>query len=530
MSDWVTQNLDAEMIRRIAFLKACNESLELRSLVLEKCKRDIFFWTDNFVFTSDPRNLGIGPVVFPFLLWDKQREYIRWRQGLVETMQWGIIAKSRDSGISWANCVHQCHFFLFEDNYQGAFASKKQASVDSLSNIDSLLEKCRFLIRFSPAWIRPKSMALNFMRLINHDRNNTIIGEVGDNAGRGGRSLLFDWDECAFSDRAEAIVAALSNTTKTLIRTSTPNGSGNSFARDYQNGIIPRFTFHWKQDPRKNRWEHPDGRTGQGYDAPLGAVYPWYEKEKTRYDPVVIAAELDIDFSSSIEGVVIPAEWVQAAIDFPIILHNFDLQAGLDVATEGKDRTVMIEVDGRCKVTLIETWAGQNTTETSFRAIQLCHDRRIELLNFDVIGVGAGVAGVLQTTPNLRFKFRGISGSESPSDYYWQGEERYSKDKFYNRRAELWWQMRQRFFKTWEMRNGINQHPETELISIPNHDMLVTQLSQPLHTFASNGKLLIESKIDMKKRGVKSPDFADALCYALARDEKPKFVQTSVSW
>jgi phage terminase large subunit len=60
--------------------------------------------------------------------------------------------------------------------------------------------------------------------------------------------------------------------------------------------------------------------------------------------------------------------------------------------------------------------------------------------------------------------------------------------------------------------------------------MLVTQLSQPLHTFASNGKLLIESKIDMKKRGVKSPDFADALCYALARDEKPKFVQTSVSW
>jgi phage terminase large subunit len=524
-------NIEAEMLRRVKLLKQCNESLEFRSLVLEKCRRDVLWWIDNFVFTSDPRNLGIGPVVFPFVLWSKQRDYIRWRRDLVTNREWGIIAKSRDSGISWLNTVDQMHYWLFERNYQGGFASQKAPSVDALGSIDSLLEKCRFICRFAPGWMRPGSSALNYMRLVNNDRNNIIVGKVGDNLGRGDRALVFDLDEAGFVEQADSKIAALSNTTQTLIRTSTPNGSGNNFARDYQAGIIPRFTFHWKEDPRKNRWVVSDtGETGQGRDAPLGATYPWYEKEKTRYDPVKIAAELDIDFSSSVEGVVIPAEWVQAAIDFPIILHNFDLQAGLDVATEGKDRTVLIEVDGRCKVSLIETWAGQNTTETSFRAIQLCHDRKVQLLNFDVIGVGAGVAGVMQTTPNLRFKFRGISGSESPSDYYWQGEERYSKDKFYNRRAELWWQMRQRFFKTWEMRNGINQHPETELISIPNHDMLVTQLSQPLHTFASNGKLLIESKIDMKKRGVKSPDFADALCYALARDEKPKFVQTSVSW
>ena len=524
-------NLEAEMLRRIKLLKQCNQSLELRSLVLERCRRDIFFWIDNFVFTSDPRNLGIGPVVFPFLLWEKQREYVKWRQGLVENMQWGIIAKSRDSGISWLNCVHHSHFFLFARDFQGAMASKKAQSVDSLSNIDSLLEKCRFVIRYSPEWMRPRVMLLNYMRLINSDRNNIIIGEVGENCGRGGRSLVFDLDESAFLPHSEKILAALSNTTKSLIRTSTPNGSGNSFARDYQNGIIPRFTFHWKQDPRKNRWVVPDtGETGQGEDAPIGAIYPWYEAEKTRYDPVTMAAELDIDFSSSVEGCVIPAKWVEAAVNFPIILHNFNLQAGLDVATEGKDRTVFIEVDGRCKVTLIETWAGQNTTVTANKAIEFCHSRQVQHLNFDVVGVGAGVAGVLQTSQNLRFSFRGISGAESPSDYYWSGEERSSKDKFYNRRAELWWEMRQRFFKTWEVRNGIAKHPETELISIPNDDRLITQLSQPLHTFASNGKLLIESKIDMKKRGIKSPDFADALCLALAQDYKPGFAVSQVSW
>jgi phage terminase large subunit len=340
MSDWVTPDLPPLLIRRITFLKACNESLELRSLVLEKCRRDVLWWVDNFVFTSDPRNLGIGPVVFPFVLWSKQRDYLQWRRGLVADLNWGIIAKSRDSGISWCNVVDQVHYWLFHEDYQGAFGSKDAIAVDSLGSINSLLEKCRFVIRFCPGWIRPQNMALNHKRLLNIDRNNSIVGEVGDNIGRGGRSKVFDLDEAAFIERANGVVAALSSNTQSLIRTSTPNGSGNNFARDYQGGVIPRFTFHWKEDPRKNRWVHPDGRTGKGHDAPLGATYPWYEKEKTRCDPVTVAAELDISFSSSVEGVVIPAEWVQAAIDFPIILHNFDLQAGLDVATEGKDRTV----------------------------------------------------------------------------------------------------------------------------------------------------------------------------------------------
>lgn len=530
MSDWVTPDLKPLMLQRITLLKQCNESLELRSLVLERCRRDVLWWIDNFVFTSDPRNLGIGPVVFPFVLWSKQREYIQWRRGLVADLKWGIIGKSRDSGISWCNTVDQDHYWLFSNDYQGAFGSKDAIAVDSLGSINSLLEKCRFVIRFCPAWMRPRRMLLNHKRLLNLDRNNSIVGEVGDNIGRGGRSKVFDLDEAAFIERQDGVIAALSSNTQTLIRTSTPNGSGNNFARDYQNGVIPRFTFHWKYDPRKNRWVHPDGSTGKGHDAPIGAVYPWYEQEKTRYDPIIIASELDINFSASIEGVVIPAEWVQAAVNFPIILHNFNLQAGVDIASEGKDRTVFIEVDGRCKVTLVEVWPGQRSTQTANKTIEICHNRNIEHLNYDVIGIGDGFAGTLESAQNLRFSFRGISGSESVSDRYIQAEQRYAKDKFYNRRAELWWEMRERFFKTWEVRNGIAQHPETELISIPNEGMLISQLSQPLRKFANNGKILIESKIEMKKRGIKSPDYADALCYALAQDYKPGFAVSSVSW
>ena len=54
----------------------------------------------------------------------------------------------------------------------------------------------------------------------------------------------------------------------------------------------------------------------------------------------------------------------------------------------------------------------------------------------------------------------------------------------------------------------------SELISIPNNPELIMQLSQPTVKYSSNGKLLIESKEDLKKRGLSSPDMADSLAYS----------------
>ncbi len=63
--------------------------------------------------------------------------------------------------------------------------------------------------------------------------------------------------------------------------------------------------------------------------------------------------------------------------------------------------------------------------------------------------------------------------------------------------------------------NGINYEID-ELISIPDHPELIAQLSLPLHFYTETGKIQIESKKDMQKRGVASPDFADALVLAFA--------------
>jgi hypothetical protein len=98
-----------------------------------------------------------------------------------------------------------------------------------------------------------------------------------------------------------------------------------------------------------------------------------------------------------------------------------------------------------------------------------------------------------------------------------------SKERFRNLRAELWWLLRCRFEKahshTLYLAGNADgaQFPDEEMISIPNHPALIAQLSTPLYHYTETGKIQIESKRDMQKRGIASPDFADALTLAFAR-------------
>jgi phage terminase large subunit len=59
-------------------------------------------------------------------------------------------------------------------------------------------------------------------------------------------------------------------------------------------GQDSRFTFSWRQDPRK------------GED--------WYRKQAETLDPVTLAGEVDIDYRGSVEGQLIPSAWIFAAI------------------------------------------------------------------------------------------------------------------------------------------------------------------------------------------------------------------------
>ena len=522
VDNWIRSDLKDIMFERYKLLERCNHDLEFRQLVLERCRRDVIFWINNFVFTSDPRNAAHNaPVTIPFVLYPKQEEYILWRRECLTNRKWGLIAKSRDMGISVCNIVDQTHHWLFDQEYQGSFASRKEMLVDRLSDPSSLFQKIRAVLRTLPKWMLPTKYFDGYMKIINEDNGSSIVGEAGSQIGRGNRVLCLDWDECCFTLNQSSIISALSQTTDCVIRTSTPNVSGDPFDIDYHSGNFPVFMFHWKDDLRKNKWVTSEGFSGVGSDSPIGAVYPWYEEQKTKLDELTIAREIDIDFASSQEGICIPAKWVQSAVEFNFIMSSYKLQAGLDVGTEvGKDKTVLTIVDGGNKVIHIESWQGLNTTQTAYRAIEICHKFNVDSLVYDADGVGFGVSATLQNTSNLRFRVKAFHGGSSPSGNFYPVENKSAKDKFYNRRAELYHLLSIRFQKTYETRNNIKIHPTEECISIPNHPQLISELSMLTMRYHENGKMILQPKKELAR----SPDFADSLVMASANESTNNFM------
>ena len=81
-------------------------------------------------------------------------------------------------------------------------------------------------------------------------------------------------------------------------------------------------------------------------------------------------------------------------------------------------------------------------------------------------------------------------------------------DKFANLRAEMWWNMAQ-----WVKKSG----------QLATHAQMQADLIGPTYGFSdTTGRMLIESKEDMKKRGVPSPNFGDALAITFARKIMPQ--------
>jgi phage terminase large subunit len=479
--------------RRVKLHEDSRDNTELQQRILKEIKNNPAKFINDWAWTYDPRR---KPSTIPFNLFPKQVEYINWLSDRVEGKQSGLVAKSRDAGLSWLCVVFAVHLWLFHPGSKITFGSRKADLVDKLGDPDSIFEKFRMVLKSLPKWMLPRNYTDGWLKIINQDNGSAITGEGGRSMGRGGRSSIYFLDEFAFVDGADRVDAAVSENSEVRIYVSTPNGPGNAFAKKYFSGAYPIFRIHWTDDPRKG----PE----------------WYAIRKAQLDPVILAQEIDIDFNASIEGVTIPTAWVQAAIALSLDVSGGIRSAGLDIADEGANVNVMICRQGPI-VETVEAWRDGNTTQTAYKARSLAQQEYVNVLNYDCVGVGAGVGGTLKSIDKLPFTINGVNGGDSPSDRKWDNfDGRSSKEIFRNLRAELWWLIRQRFERTYEHVNGIANHPSEDLISIPNHPELIAQLSLCLWHFNDSGQIVIESKKDMKKRGISSPDYADALIYAFA--------------
>jgi phage terminase large subunit len=456
------------------------------------------YWVNHWAWTYDPRR---SPAAMPFDLWPRQAEFIRWLEERERARESGLAEKSRDVGFTWLCAAYALHRWLFVPGSKITFGSRKEALVDQKGNPDCIFEKIRMIQQRLPAWMMPVGFGKlhdNHLRITNPVNGNSITGEAGDNMGRGGRSSLYFKDEAAFIERPQLVEAAVSQNTDVCIDVSTPNGVGNPFHTKRMSGAVPVFTFHWRDDPRKD-------------DA-------WYEKQRRTLDPIVVAQEIDIDYSASLEGIIIPRGWIEPALHQALYDNERGaIVIGGDVAEAGRDKSSAVVREGRNVLHLAE-WHDPDGSLSAGRFIEIAlqQEKRLEAwhklyLMIDAIGVGAGTVGALRNYVKDNGKSQWVVvgvkvSSESP-------DAKCSKLK-----DALWWRMRDWF--------DAEEPAITAEAPDALRNKLVNELSTPTYTVNSRGLIQVESKDDMKRRGVPSPNLADALMHTFWSEQikaaKPK--------
>jgi hypothetical protein len=165
---------------------------------------------------------------------------------------------------------------------------------------------------------------------------------------------------------------------------------------------------------------------------------------------------------------------------------------GVDVARYGDDKSVIFPVAGLQAYTPM-VYSGLNNIELAGKVIEAINEFKPDYVRIDA-GRGEGVIDYLRS---MRYRVTEVNFGASPqSDYY------------ANSRAEMWHGIRK-----WMDRGGC----------IPAIPQLINELSAPTYKFGLSNRMTIESKEQLRKRGLSSPDMADALALAVGLELRKPF-------
>ena len=193
------------------------------------------------------------------------------------------------------------------------------------------------------------------------------------------------------------------------------------------------------------------------------------------------------------ENAIMGRSLVESAIGRDVEATNVLPVWGIDIARMGSDRCALCKRKGNVITEPIKFWSGKDLMETvgiivaEFESTPY-KERPSEIL-IDSIGLGAGVVDRLV---EIDLPARGINVAESSS----------MSDRYMRLRDELWFKCREWF--------------EQKDVLMPDQDELVNELTAVQYEILSSGKFKVESKEQMKKRGYRSPDIADALMLTFA--------------
>jgi len=420
-----------------------------------------------------------------------------------------LVLKGRQQGLS---TLIQARFFhkVITRRGQKAFILTHEAEATK-----NLFEMTKRYYETLPEGLCPEADRSSSKELrFNQFDSGYSVGTAGNKSvGRSQTIQLFHGSEVAYWPDAEAhtkgVMEAVSNEPGTeIILESTANGIGNLFHQmwmaaksgqsEYQAIFVPWF---WQREYTTHLVE------GFRLDDEESALLDFYGSQGLTLEHIAwrrlkINSSKDIDaakerfyseypmsaeeaFRNPIDNVFINAKYVMRArrndvrSDTPLII-------GVDPAISDKDKTAIIRRRGRQAYGL-ETFRNYNTMEIAGRLAAIIRQESPAKVYIDCIGVGAGVVDRLQELGYTMVE--GINVGRSANN----------KERYANLRAELWDSM-----KDWLYQNELP-------VQIPDDDELHGALCSLGFKYRSNEQLLIESKDDLRARGMPSPDEADAL-------------------
>lgn len=423
-----------------------------------------------------------------------------------------IVLKGRQQGMSTMIGARFCHRVITARGMKAFILTHEQEATTNLFEITK-----RYIDNL-PSGLCPKPDASAANKLyFNSFDSGYAVGTAGNKAvGRSQTIQLLHASEVAYwphpEDHAKGVMQAVSRENGTeIIIESTANGMGNYFHRVWQSAMqgdseyLAIFVpWYWQEEYRAPlnkdvEWDDEELSLLDAYG--LDGLTPehlmWRRLKIAEFsnDPDIGVLSFKAEypftweesFRSPVENAYINSIMVTKARRTRVESDdNLALIIGVDPAIGDNDRTAVIRRRGR-KAYNLQTWKNHNTMETAGKLCNIIDEEKPNFVFVDVIGIGAGI--VDRCRERGYDMVIGVSVSNRATE----------RSKYHNKRAELWAAV-----KDWL--DGDSP------VEIPDNDMLQGELCNLGYKTDSQGRLQIESKDDIRKRGLPSPDTADALC------------------
>lgn len=264
----------------------------------------------------------------------------------------------------------------------------------------------------------------------------------------------------------------------------SPNFTGEVMPERIRLQLIDREYVEEKRRKWAKAWSWNDDRTMVVPPANVDpyATHPFWQSKILGRFPIVAG-----------ENTLIPFQWVEAAkARWETTPAQGHIELGVDVGGGGDSSTIALRTGPR--VQIIHEDHNPDTMQTCGLVLAKIREHGARYAKVDVIGIGRGL---VDRAKEQRQPVIGVNVGEAPED----------REAYQNRRAELWWAIRERF--------------ESGDIAIdPSDDDLASELIDIKFKRLSSGRIQIESKDEARRRGIASPNRADALMLSFAPEEE----------